>query len=78
MGSMTAPIAIILQDISDLIEEALLSDNRLIVLAAILEKNIPLKVSPHLMMKLLRHASDQVIVLESNIIVTTRCANLQC
>ncbi|VDK75875.1 unnamed protein product, partial [Onchocerca ochengi] len=46
-------------DINDLFEEALLSDNRLIVLAAILKQNIPLKISLNLLTKLIRHASDQ-------------------
>uniref|UniRef100_A0A1I8ET50 TRPM-like domain-containing protein n=1 Tax=Wuchereria bancrofti TaxID=6293 RepID=A0A1I8ET50_WUCBA len=54
-------------DISDLFEEALLSDNRLIVLTAILEQNISLKVSLHLLTKLIQHASDQAFF--NNIIV---------
>ncbi|EFO27540.1 hypothetical protein LOAG_00938 [Loa loa] len=55
-------------DMGDLFEEALLSDNRLIVLAAILEQNISLKVSLHLLTKLMRHASDQAFF--NNIIVS--------
>uniref|UniRef100_A0A7I4NNJ2 Ced-11 protein n=1 Tax=Brugia malayi TaxID=6279 RepID=A0A7I4NNJ2_BRUMA len=55
-------------DISDLFEEALLSDNRLIVLTAILEQNISLKVSLHLLTKLIQHtSSDQAFF--NNIIV---------
>ncbi|VDO68436.1 unnamed protein product, partial [Onchocerca flexuosa] len=53
-------------DINDLFEEALLSDNRLIVLAAILKQNIPIKISLHLLTKLMRHASDQVINFRNN------------
>ncbi|VDN94481.1 unnamed protein product [Brugia pahangi] len=54
-------------DISDLFEEALLSDNRLIVLTAILEQNISLKVSLHLLTKLIQHISDQAFF--NNIII---------
>ncbi|KAM3724790.1 Protein ced-11 [Dirofilaria immitis] len=46
--------------ISDLFEETLLSDNRLIILAAILEQNISLKISLYFLTKLMRHTSDQV------------------
>ncbi|KAL4002022.1 putative integral membrane protein [Acanthocheilonema viteae] len=55
-------------DIGDLFEEALLSDNRLIILAAILEQNISLKITLNLLTKLMRHASDQAFF--NNIIVS--------
>lgn len=49
------------QDINDLVEEALLSDSRLIVLSAMLEQNFPIKVTLHLLTRLMRYASDQVV-----------------
>ncbi|VDM92201.1 unnamed protein product, partial [Litomosoides sigmodontis] len=55
-------------DISDLFEEALLSDSRLIILAAILEQNIPLKITLNLLTKVMRCASDQAFF--NNIIVS--------
>ncbi|CAG9539733.1 unnamed protein product [Cercopithifilaria johnstoni] len=54
--------------INDLFEEALLLDNRLVILAAILEQNISLKVTLNLLTKMMRHASDQAFF--NNIIVS--------
>uniref|UniRef100_A0A915PWX3 DUF4220 domain-containing protein n=1 Tax=Setaria digitata TaxID=48799 RepID=A0A915PWX3_9BILA len=54
-------------NITDLFEEALLSDNRLMVLATILQQSVPLKVSLQLLTKLMLYASDQAFF--NNIIV---------
>uniref|UniRef100_A0A158Q6U9 LSDAT_euk domain-containing protein n=1 Tax=Elaeophora elaphi TaxID=1147741 RepID=A0A158Q6U9_9BILA len=55
-------------DIGNLFEEALLSDNRLVILAAILEQNISINVTLNLLTKLMRYASDQAFF--NNVIVS--------
>ncbi|VDN02499.1 unnamed protein product [Thelazia callipaeda] len=54
----------------DLFEEALLTDQQLITLAAILEQNISWKVSLNLLTKLMRCAPDQIFF---NTVITCDC-----